>query len=325
MYLELTDSEAIRNHRQRSLAYGTTLAAERLNRSTFMKTRTFYSAIAALGLVVFNSQALALPVSLDGAGNFAVLEIGHGNVSIANASNAGFIIGNVGANGGNLSDSGTPITGNVVTSSSASVNPNVNITDVSGTITQNSALLALAASDAIIASNTASTLPASGTSPIIVSDSINLNTGLTYDLNPGVYDLTSLTLQNGTTLDLVAGGSYVFNIAGQLSLNSSKILDSTPDDVLFNFTGNQGAQFSGGLSQESVLDGILLAPDVPVSITPGLVVGEIISGGNIQIASGAQVQGVNSVPDNGSSLFLLSIGLGCLFLAKRNFLLRSLK
>ena len=47
-----------------------------------------------------------------GPTDFALLEIDGGNVSLANASNAGFITGNVGLNGGNLSDSGVPITGN---------------------------------------------------------------------------------------------------------------------------------------------------------------------------------------------------------------------
>lgn len=297
-----------------------------------MGKRAFYSAIAALGSLFFSYQAFAVPdpfTILDGAGpqNWAVLEIGNGNVSIANASGAGFITGNVGVDNsvsGSLSDSGTPITGNVVTSSSSDLNPNV-APKVSGTITQDPALLnldAIAANNASTAAGGLSSFGGGLTSSLIVGGSINLNTGLTYNLAPGVYNLSSLTLQNGTILDLVAGGSYVFNISSSLALNSSRILDSTSDDVLFNILPGAGVGFSGGLSQESVLDGILLAPDSNVNLTPGLIVGEIISGGNINIASGAQVKGVTSVPDSGSSLFLLSIGLGCLclFQARKKFL-----
>jgi hypothetical protein len=107
-----------------------------------MKAKTFYAAMAALGFLFFNSQALALSVSLGVAGNYVVLEIGNGNVSVSNASNAGSINGNVGVGGGNFSDSGTPITGNVVTDSGATLNPNV-AANVSGIITQNSGLFAV--------------------------------------------------------------------------------------------------------------------------------------------------------------------------------------
>jgi hypothetical protein len=86
--------------------------------------------------------------------------------------------------------------------------------------------------------------------------------------------------------------------------------------------GNQGVQLAGGLNNESVLDGTLLAPDASVSVAPGMVVGEVISGGNTNIASGGQVQGITSVRDSGSSAFLLSIALGCLclFQARKKFL-----
>jgi hypothetical protein len=73
-------------------------------------------------------------------------------------------------------------------------------------------------------------------------------------------------------------------------------------------------------NRESVLDGIVLAPDAQISETPGSIVGEIISGRNINIASGAKIQGVASVPDSGSCMFLLSIGIGCLIQAKKRFL-----
>jgi hypothetical protein len=294
------------------------LAQFLLNAAEQLKTKVYYSAVVALSLVFLRSQASAVPVDLGVAGpqNWAVLEIGNGNVSIANASNAGSITGNVGVNGGNLSDSGVPIQGNLVTSSSATVNPNV-AANVSGTISQSSALLTSAATAAENASSNAAGLASSG-GGVGVSSIIYNNAG-TINLNPGVYNLTDLKL-NGTTLDLTSGADYVFNISGQLSLNSSKILDVTGADVLFNITGTQGVQFAGGLNNESVLDGIVLAPDAQISVTPGKIVGEIISGGNINIASGGGVQGIASVPDTGSCMFLLSIGIGCLIQAKKRFL-----
>ena len=261
----------------------------------------------------------AVPFSLGSAGpnNWTVLEIGDGNVSIANASNAGYINGNVGvASGGSISDSGTPINGNLYTGGTvaSTVNPNVTA-EVSGTINQNSSLLSTAVSDAINASATAAGMSTSGGGTGVTS--INFNDGLTHTLAPGVYHLSSLVLQNNTVLALTAGGEYIFDISGQLALNSSKILDGTSDDALFNFTGNQGPSFSGGLSQESILDGILLATNAPVSITPGLVVGEIISADNINIASGAQI---NNAPDVASTAPLLGIGMGAVIWIRRKWM-----
>jgi hypothetical protein len=276
-----------------------------------MNTKAFPSAIAVLGFVFLGSQALAVPVtipSLGAAGGFAVLEIGSGNVSIANASNAGSITGNVGVNGGNLSDSGTSIIGNLVTKSGSGV-VSLSGATVSGTTSQNSTLLSQAASAADAASAAAAGLASSGggvgVSSIVLS-------GGTVALSAGVYNLNSLVLNN-TILNLTAGANYVFNISGSLALNSSQILDATSADVLFNITGTQSGALAGGLNNESVLDGIVLAPNAGFAEAPGSVVGEIISGGNqgIGIASGGKVQGIASVPDSGSSLFLLSIGLGC--------------
>jgi hypothetical protein len=279
-----------------------------------MNAKVLYSAIAVLGLVFLGSQALAIPVSLGAAGGFAVLEIGSGNVSIANASNAGSITGNVGVNGGNFSDSGTSIIGNLVTSGSGTVSLSGGAT-VSGTTSQNSSLLSQAASAANTASAQAKALASSGGGVGI--SSIVLNNAGTVALNAGVYNLTSLVL-NGTILKLTGVGDYVFNISGSLALNSSQILGPNPANVLFNITGTQSAALAGGLNNESVLDGIVLAPNAGFAAAPGSVVGEIISGGNqgISIASGGKVQGIASVPDSGSSLFLLSIGIGCLYVGR---------
>ena len=220
-----------------------------------MNAKAFYSVIATLGFVLFVSQALALPVSLGaaGPGNWAVVDIGNGSVSIASA---GSITGNVGVNGGNLSDSGVPITGNLVTSGSGVVSLSGGAM-VSGTTSQNSALLA---SDATLAKNASTNAAAFASSAggVGVSSNFVLN-GVTVNLNPGVYNLTSLVL-NGTILDLTAGASYVFNISSSLALNASQILDSTPADVLFNLTGGVAA-LAGG----SVLDGIVLAPNASFS------------------------------------------------------------
>jgi hypothetical protein len=126
-------------------------------------------------------------------------------------------------------------------------------------------------------------------------------------------------LPNGAVLNLTAGGSYVFDITGTFALHSAQILAAaglSPTEVLYNVTGTTGVATSGGLNNESVIDGIILAPDASISLTPGLVVGEIIGGENINIASGGSVEGV-TVPDAGSTMLLMGLSLAFLAAAKR--------
>src|SRR5579859_892443 len=84
-----------------------------------MKPVTFVSMSASLvaGVAFFTCQTLAQTVDLGVAGSqdWSVLEIGNGNVSLANAAGSGFINGNVGVAGdGTISDGGSlPINGNV--------------------------------------------------------------------------------------------------------------------------------------------------------------------------------------------------------------------
>jgi hypothetical protein len=274
--------------------------------------------IAVLGCLLWQAVPVhALPISLGaaGPGNWAVLETGahagNANVSIADASSAGFINGNVGMGStGNISDSGTTIDGNVYLSGAAT--PNANLApNVLGSISQNAAsqsLLGQAIADAAAASAAASALPSTAIASITSSQTLT---------GGGVYSLAKIDLSGATlTLKGSASDSYVFNISDSIALSHASIVLSgglTADNVLFNITrtGGTGLGMSGGLDTESVLQGIVLANQSQVQETPGLVVGEIISGDNISIASGAQVQGV-SVPDATSTLFLMTLAVGAL-------------
>ncbi|EEF57000.1 hypothetical protein Cflav_PD0035 [Pedosphaera parvula Ellin514] len=280
--------------------------------------------LAGLGFVFTTRQAIATPISLGTAGpdNYAVLEIGNGNVSLANAANAGHINGNVGVAGtGNISDGGSlPITGNVQLGTLAGSSGLAG--NVSGSVIQNAgsqAALNQASADATAASAALKLMTSSGGGVGITS----VSTGGT--LSSGVYNLTGLQLNNGAKLILNGGASdiFIFNISGALSLNSAQILLSgglTSADVIFNITGSQAVQFSGGLNDphgEAELNGIILAPTAAIQITPGAVNGEIISGQNINIASGGDVNDMVTVPDAGSTLLLASMSLGALGMVRR--------
>jgi hypothetical protein len=292
---------------------------------------TIFSWIAAtIGFTVFGIAVRADPINLGaaGPGSWAILEIGNGNVSIANASNAGSIVGNVGVAGtGGLSDSGTPLSGGIdfagTGGGNLSLSPSSSI--VSGPImTGGSALSTLSAAQnaAVFYSNYYST--ASDTPVNFTNSGLNYGKG-TFSLAPGVYNVNGNFQLNGAVLSLTAGATYIFNISGQMTLQGGSLIsDATPDDVLYNFTGTQGLSINGGLNQESILDGLVLAPDAQVAITPGIVNGEIISGQNVQIASGASVDDTPaSVPDGGSTALLIGAGFGLLLAAKKRLKVSS--
>lgn len=194
----------------------------------------------------------------------------------------------------------------------ASTSINLNVApNVSGGILQNASsqtLLNQARSDAASAVTAALALTATHISDITSGGTL---------FTPGVYSLSQINLNSPVlTLHGTASDYYVFNISDALTLSHASILLSgglTADNVLFNITrtGGTGLGMSGGLATDSVLYGIVLANNSQVQETPGLVFGEIISGDNISIASGAQVQGL-TVPDVGGTWLLGVIAIAAL-------------
>lgn len=260
--------------------------------------------LAGLSVVPASADFISSTLGSAGPADWSLLEIDNGNVSVAQAGNAGIITGNVGLNGGNFSDSGVPITGNLVFGTAATgISSATGL--VAGSITENQALLTTAATDARNASTTFA-----GLSSTLSNSSISGTT--TINLSPGVNvaDLSNINLggSNVLTLNGPAGSEVIFNISGGLTLNSGKVVLTgglTPADVVFNITGNQSFATSGGIGNESVLAGIVLDPGGQVHLTPGAVTGEVIAGDNINIASGGSIRGVTPVPET-SSLWLLS-------------------
>ncbi|HEV2391373.1 MAG TPA: hypothetical protein VG146_03320 [Verrucomicrobiae bacterium] len=294
-------------------------------------------AAAVLGWVVVvlfaitSQQAPAATFDLGSANGFGILELGSAsqgyNVSLAQGGQAGKINGNVGIGPkGSISDNAglpptsEPINGSVYLYNNASQSGLVAGGNVSGTINQG------LATDAYLNAAIASALGVASSAQSGAIYHTDITAGGTIS-TPGDYSLSQINLGNHAVLTLQGSASdyYIFNISDKLVLNSASIVLSGgigASHVLFNLTGTGGFSASGGIANglnppgdESVLYGVVLAPDSQISLTPGAVVGELIGGMNINIASGASIE-VSSVPDGGSSLVLMGMGLGLLGLVK---------
>ncbi len=132
-----------------------------------------------------------------------------------------------------------------------------------------------------------------------------------------VLNVSGINLGNGQTLTLngPAGSQFVINDSGNLTLNSGHINLTgglTPSDVVINDTASGNAiSSSGGLNNESVVNGIILAPNSGIAFAPGLVNGEVIAGGQtIHFVSGASVDGPPSPPVVPAPPSVVLMGLG---------------
>jgi hypothetical protein len=280
-----------------------------------MRTICATALLAGLSVVPASADFISDTLGSAGPADWSLLEIDGGNVSLAGAPPNGFITGNVGLNGGNFSDSNVPITGNLVYGTAASgISSATGL--VTGSITENQALLTSAASAATSASSTFSSLmPTLSNMSITGTTTINLAPGV------NVADLTAINLGGSDVLTLngPAGSEVIFNSSGGLTLNSGRIVLTgglTPSDVVFNLTGGDFAT-SGGLNNESVLSGIVLDLNGQVHLTPGAVTGEVIGGQNINIASGGSIKGVPAIPESNTIISLITAVATWGFLSRR--------
>jgi choice-of-anchor A domain-containing protein len=257
-----------------------------------------------------------------GPGNWAIL-VGPNTTDFA-LNGPGTTIGNVGYDGThmaqlNASDGHQAINGNLFLSAGASVN---DATQVSGTIVSPFAILGADWTTALNASAVFAAMAANFSVPGgKVNGTMTINSQCAGCTN--VIDLTSLRLGNGQVLTLNGGASdqFIINISDEFTLNSGRILLTgglTAADVVFNVTSSGNAvSASGGLNNESIVTGILLAPNSGIAFAPGLINGELIAGGStVHLVSGASTTEavvISAVPELSTYLLLGSglLVLGC--------------
>ena len=175
-------------------------------------------------------------------------------------------------------------------------------TILGGTVIDN-ALLASAVTDAVHASSVFAGLSATTGTPTNInisnpSGDVTIN-GASFTT---VIDLNDLILNGGSTLTLSApkpGWQFIINISGTLAVQGgSKVLvagATTPPHVVFNVVGpGQDVAMGGGTHNglpTSLLDGIVLATQRNIALSPGWVRPEVIGGGKqLVITSGGLVE-----------------------------------
>jgi choice-of-anchor A domain-containing protein len=228
-----------------------------------------------------------------GPGQWAVLGMGgigsasSTSISMSGSSSVRGTVANTGvANAGNVNMSGSSlISGTLSLNTAGSLNKSGTST-VAGGVLQNTAtdgVLDQAVADALAASQSAASLPATITSPTsVVISNPSQNVTITGGAGINVLNITNIVISNGTlTLNAPQGGSFIMNVSGSFALSgTSKIVLAggiTPSDVLYNFVGTGGGvAMSGGAS----VTGSILAPQRGIALSNAIVTGEIISGGS---------------------------------------------
>jgi choice-of-anchor A domain-containing protein len=257
-----------------------------------------------------------------GPANWAIL-VGPNTTDFA-LSGPGTTEGNVGYDGSHIvqlnSSNGTPsiaINGNLDFTSPYSVN---NPTQVSGTIAITPNALNADWADAVDASALFAALVPTLSAGGSINGTTTINSAGPGDTN--VVDFSDIKLGNGQTLTLNGGPTdqFIINVSGKIKLNSGQILLAgglTPSDVVINVTSSgNSVSASGGLTNESVIEGILLAPNSSVAFSPALVDGELIAGGTcVQLVSGAIVLEAAPAGPAPEPVTCLLIGIGLLGLA----------
>ncbi len=175
--------------------------------------------------------------------------------------------------------------------------------------------------------NTAGSWSHSGTSG---AANFQQNAATDAQLNQAVQDALNASQQAAalpstqpSITNINLGDHGIFNISGNFSDQGLVLLTGgiTADDVLFNVIGTgSSVQFSGGGNQAQ-LNGILLAPFRDIQLSPGLVTGEIIGGGNILTLT----SGADAVPEASTTMLLIAgtVFFGAVVFCRRKEALQS--
>ena len=184
-----------------------------------------------------------------------------------------FITGDVRlAPGARFNRSGSTTTGTVTTNADLS-------TEISAALSAAESASAKACTQTFNSLNGTRTIMGGGGTNVICANNVVLQAGQVIRVHGG------------------AGDTFVFKVPGNFVINGGQIVADgvQPKDILFNIEGTgQQVAFTGGGGGtgccKASVDGTLLAPDRKIALSPGRVNGQVISGMDISIVSGAAVK-----------------------------------
>ncbi|PWT81526.1 MAG: hypothetical protein C5B58_09760 [Acidobacteria bacterium] len=242
-----------------------------------------------------SSSALADTFGLGtaGPGNWGVLETSTGQVTMSNGSNIGVGPGggtgaaNLGINsGGKLQQSGTVVVqGKYYKFSTNSDTTTNGFTAVGGVITTSNSVITSAASAATSASTNLAGLTANQTfGTLSANTTINATVGGRNVISLAGQNLSGITL----TLNGSASQSFVINVSGAgITLGAVQLIGGlTAANVIFNVTGGNTSVTNG-----VTVNGILMDINGTVTLSGNDTLnGEIISGKNISLSGGSDVE-----------------------------------
>ena len=295
--------------------------------------------LAALGMGALSAQASPTGFDLGDASNYGVLFQGNGGNTL-NVNNGPGLAGL--AENGKIGIGGT---GALQLSGPLVINGNVDFAGsvhdngpYSGNITVNGVISGSHAnvqSDLNTLNSLSSTLGAESGNGLAISignganQTVNVSAGKVDGSGNSVFTVSSISFVNGATLTINGDGSHkvVFNIGFAPSFGGHIVLSGglTSDDVLFNIFGGNNTTLSGGPnltinSNGGILTGTFLDPNGQIQMNHSVLDGRLFGGDsqNEAIVSGAEVN-APPVPDGGSTMLLMSLGLGALAMARKKF------
>jgi choice-of-anchor A domain-containing protein len=249
-----------------------------------------------------------------GPNSFGVLSLATTSNVVVNESSVTGAVGVSGTGFLQLANPPTAVQGNVYLGNGASIQ---NASQVSGSIfTNQNTKLSKAGTDALNASKTFAALAPTLSVPGGV---IFGSTTLTGVAGINVLNVSNIFLWSGQTLTLAgpAGAQWVINDSGGLLLlGGGKIVEaggSSPYDVALNITGGDLTFTLSLLNNDTVINGLILAPKSSVFFNGGVVNGELIAGGSGTLLNdGASVNEAQDpstpVTPAPSALVLMSLG-----------------
>lgn len=297
------------------------------------------SALAVSAVLVTPLNTQAASINLGTAADFTILALENGRLSINSATS---LTGNVGYSAGVITVEAQKVdtfTGTAFVNSgfattsfnnkyvAATFAPSGGIQYGPGLVDNKLHQANLDAMNA--ASFYAGLIPAGGSARDLGNLGDNDNRTLNgTGLGLNIYRLGSLNY-NSDVLTLIGGANdvFVFDVTGNFDFSQSQIVLTggiTANNVLFNFlTGSSGHVDLNKAANEFY--GTILSPSAPIDYhNPATFVGRLI-GTNITLHSDFNLQGPGnqpggSVPDTGSTLALMGIGMAMLVAVKRKFL-----